>query len=408
VKTLQRRTLATLMAGQAAGYAALTISLSIVALLTASILGDDRLGGLPAALLTLSTAGSAAWLARRSLRRGRRRALVIGYLLGAGGGLAAAAAGDRRSLAVLLMGMVAFGVGQAANLQTRYAATDLADPGRRAQSIALVVWVGTIGAVAGPFLVEAADSRGLALGLRPYVGPMLLSGLCFLLAAAVVAAWLRPDPLEVAGGVDPLMKGGNPFRGVAGTIRLILDNPSARMALMAMVVTHVAMVSVMVMTPPHLRDHGHAGLAGPVIGLHVLGMFGLSPVIGRWADRVGSLRMIQIGGLVLAAGTVASVVAGYHPSLIFVGLFLLGLGYSFGFISGSALLTAAVPPQHRVAAQGAGDLTVSTFSAVAALGSGLVKQAAGFHWLANLATTMALMLVVTAVAAARRAPVTAR
>lgn len=391
------------MVAQAFGFAALATAIAYIVLLGEELLGGESWAGLPAAVLTLSAAAFSPVLARRSARRGRRSGLFFGFVVGTVGGVATLVSGRTVSFVLLLAGMVAFGAGQAAILQTRYAAADLAEPDRRSQAIAAVVWVGTIGAVAGPFLGEAANAH--LAGFGPYGGALSLGAGFFALAAVAVMWWLRPDPLQVSGGL--LVQSGGTGSGLRANLSLLWCNRRARLATGAMIVSQATMVAVMVMTPLHLKDHGHAGLAGPVIAIHVLGMFGLSPLVGKWADRFGSNRVIMVGGVILASGTVMAVVAGYQPSLIFGGLLLLGLGYSFCFISGSSLLTAAVESQVRVAAQGTGDLVVTAISALAALGSGLVKETAGYHWLANLATTFALLLVAVTVAADRQKEVTA-
>ena len=104
----------------------------------------------------------------------------------------------------------------------------------------------------------------------------------------------------------------------------------------------------------------------------------------------------MVGAVILGSGTFAAVVAGYVPWLIFVGLFLLGVGWNFAFISGSALLTESLPPEERVGAQGLSDVLMSTLAAVAAVSSGLVKSAAGYHWLANFATVAAVLILTSA------------
>ena len=91
-----------------------------------------------------------------------------------------------------------------------------------------------------------------------------------------------------------------------------------------------------------------------------------------------------------------SVVAGYVPALIFVGLFLLGLGWNFGLIAGSSLLTGAVPDSSRVEVQGTADLTMSFCGGLAAFGSGFIKQAWGFHLLADGAAVVAVALLLAA------------
>jgi len=156
------------------------------------------------------------------------------------------------------------------------------------------------------------------------------------------------------------------------------------------------MVGVMTMTPPHMKDHAQGDLSAMVIAVHILGMFGLAPLVGRFVDRVGPVKAIQLGAIVLGSGTAAAVIAGYVPVMIFLGLFLLGLGWNLGLIGGTTLLTTSVPDSARVEAHGTGDLTLSLCGAVAAFGSGFVKEAAGFHILANAATALAAAMLVYA------------
>jgi uncharacterized protein (DUF58 family) len=100
--------------------------------------------------------------------------------------------------------------------------------------------------------------------------------------------------------------------------------------------------------------------------------------------------------VVLGAGTIMTVIAGYVPVLMFAGLFLLGLGWNIGLIAGSTLLTASVRTESRVQVQGTGDLTMSLCGAGAALVSGVVKASFGFHLLADASTALAALLVLYA------------
>jgi MFS family permease len=113
----------------------------------------------------------------------------------------------------------------------------------------------------------------------------------------------------------------------------------------------------------------------------------------------------MVGAVVLGSGTVVTVVAGYVPGLVFGGLFLLGLGWNVGLIAGSSLLTEAVPANERVEVQGTADLTMSFCGGMAAFSSGFVKQAWGFHLLANAATLLAGVLLIAAYVHTLRKPV---
>jgi MFS family permease len=407
VEQVQKRTVGTLMASNAFGYAGVTSVVAIVGLLAADVLGGDSWAGLPAAAATVGAALVATPLALRSRRRGRRSGLLLGYLLGAAGGVLALLAGYLGWFWPLVVAMTIFGAANAANLQSRFAAADLADDDRRARSIAMVVWVGTIGAVLGPVAALWANRVGIGLGFADWVSPILLGAVAFSVAGFIVWRLLRPDPLELAGGVNHDAPFENPLSGAARSWRAIRPNPMARLAIVVMAVSHMAMVAVMTMTPLHMRDHGQAELSTLVVAAHVLGMFGLSPLVGRWADRFGRLRMIPTGAAVLGAGTVIAVVAGYIPWLMFAGLFLLGLGWSFALISGSALLTESLPLEQRVGAQGLSDVMMSLLGAGAAFSSGFVKESAGFHWLANFATLAAIAMIFAATTATYRRPRTA-
>jgi MFS family permease len=395
---LQRRTLRALMTSQAPGNAAVASSIAVSGLLVADIVGNDRLGGIAFATLTLGAAAASIGLSRRMSARGRRPGLRLGYTLGAAGAAVALAGGQLRVLPLFLAGMALFGGGQATNLQARYAAADLAEPEHRARAISTVVWVGTLGAVLGPTIGAPEDAFGQAIGLHPYVGAFLFSIAFFAIAALTVAVRLRPDPLVVAGGLRPA---GEPAPRVSAQLRrslaAVAAAPRARLALAAIIGSQSAMIAVMTMTPLHMRDHGHATLSLYVIAFHIVGMYGCAPIVGRLADRWGRSRAIGVGGAILGTGTVVAVLAGYQPALIFLGLFLLGLGWSFGLIGGSALLTESVPAAERIPVQGSADLAMNLCSGTAAFASGFVKASFGFHMLANLATLVAAALVAAAV-----------
>ena len=405
---LQAHTLGTLRLAQVGGQAAIAGAAAVVSLLARDLLGSDLLAGTAAAALTTGAAITMIPLAAIMRRRGRRPGLSAVLLIGAAGSLVAALGGQARWFPVFLLGMLLFGAGQAATLQGRYVAADLAGPASQAEAIAAIVWVGTLGAIFGPVLTPPEKWAAGAIGLAPLVGPFLFAAGFLGLAATIVWSRLRPDPLAVLGAIDPDAPRVRPIRQVRASSRVIGRSAGARLGLAAMAVSQAAMVGVMAMTPPHMEDHGHDDLSALVIAVHILGMFGLAPLVGRYVDRVGPVRAIQVGAVVLGTGTVATVVAGYVPALMFVGLFALGLGWSIGLIGGSTVLTGSVPEWSRVEVQGTADLAMSLSGAMAAFGSGLVKEAAGFHALADGATALAAGLLVLAWITAARVPATAR
>ena len=408
LRTLHRRTLNALRLAQVPGQAAVASSVAVVTLLASDLLGSDRLAGLGSAAFTLGAALTSIPLSAHMRRHGRRPGLVAALLVGALGSVVAGAGGQLRWFPLFVVGMALFGAGQSATLQSRYVGADLAAPDQRAKSIAAIVWVGTLGAVFGPIFTPFEKDFARVVGLDELVGPYVFGAALFVVSATVMYARLRPDPLVVLGATNPHAERPRPLLQVKASYGVIRRSPGAVLGLASMAGAQAAMVAVMAMTPAHMKDHGHADLSAFVIAVHILGMFGLAPVVGRFVDRLGTVRAVECGALVLASGTVSTVAAGYVPAMMFVGLFLLGLGWSVCLIAGTTLLTGSVPVDARVEAQGTGDLTLSLCGAVAAFGSGFVKQSWGFHLLAHAATTMMAVLLVTAwVSSARRLQVSA-
>ena len=404
---LQRRTLTTLRMAQVPGTAAVAGMVAVVTLLARDMLGSDRLAGLGSAAFTTGTALTMIPLAAHMRRHGRRPGLVGALCLAAAGAFVAAVGGQIGWFPVFLLGMLAFGAGQAATLQERYVAADLAGPSSAATAIAAIVWVGALGAAFGPLLTPLARRTAEAAGFDDLIGPYAFAVVLFLLAALVVWVRLRPDPLEITGAIDPDAPRVRPLRQVRSSAGAIAASPAARLGLAALAVSQAAMVGVMTMTPPHMEDHGHDQLSAFVIAVHIVGMYGLAPLVGRMVLRIGELRSIAVGAVVLGGGTLSTVLAGYVPALMFVGLFFLGLGWNVALIAGSSLLTASVDERSRVEVQGTADLTMSLSGAVAAVASGLIKESYGFHLLADVTVVAAGLLLVfawTTTARLRSAP----
>ncbi len=392
----QRRTLNVIRLAVVPGQAAVAGTVAVVTLLASDMLGNDRLAGLGSAAFTLGAAATAIPLSAYMRRRGRRPGLVLALAMGAIGAAVAATGGQLRWFPLFVLGMFFFGSGQAATLQARYVAADLAHARDQARAIGAIVWIGTLGAVFGPVFTPVQKDFGEWLGLDEFIGPYLFAGALFVLGAIAYATMLRPDPLVLVGGTNPDAERARPIVQVRHSYGVIRSSPGAMLGIVAMAGSQAAMVGVMTMTPPHMKDHAQGDLSALVIAVHILGMFGLAPFVGRFVGQVGAVRAIQVGAIVLGTGTIAAVIAGYVPAMIFIGLFLLGLGWNIGLIGGTTLLSASVPHEARVEAQGTGDLTLSLCGAIAAFGSGFVKQAAGYHILADAATALAAAMLVYA------------
>ena len=406
VETIQRRTVRTLVASQVAGGLGVSSGGSVGALLASDVLGREDLAGLVQSSQVLGAALLALPAARLALAAGRRAGLGVGYGIAAVGGLLAVLAAQVQSFPLLLLGTALFGGGTTAGLQARYAATDLASAERRGRALSVVVWATTIGGVVGPNLVGPAGRLGEQLGIERLAGPFLVGAAMLAIAALVVVAGLRPDPLLVARSLQvkhadrPARRHGVLRSGLSATVR----SPRAFLGMTAVVVAHTVMVSVMVMTPIHM-DHGQASLEiiGFVISVHIAGMFAFSPVMGWLADQVGRIPVV-IGGAValLAAVLLAGTSSAGHSAGLTVGLFLLGLGWSACLVAGSTMLTEAVPLEDRPAAQGSSDLLMGLAAAAGGAVAGVVVGTLGYGLLnAGAAVLVVALLLAAANPAAR-------
>ena len=395
---LQRRTVQVLIVSTFFGGAAITTAIAVASLLARDMLTNDSFGGVASASLSMGAALASVNLAGLMLRRGRRPGLQLGYGLAIVGTILVVIFGQLEILPLYLVGMLFFGGGQSANLQCRYAAADLADTASRGQAIAFMLFGQTVGAIVGPLLVAPTGAVASALGLHRIIGPFLFAFVCMIIAEANIVLRLRPDPLVAAGGIQPDAPRSRPIATLRAALRAINRSPRARVALAAVVISQSVMVMVMTMTPLHMRAYGHSStISSAIISLHVAGMYGLSPFVGRSSDRVGRPRTLLFGGAVLALATITSAVAGEATWLLFIGLFLLGVGWSFGLISGSALLTESVAPEDRVLVQGSSDLLMSLCGGAAGFASGFLKQAFGFPMLANFGTAATVLLLIAIV-----------
>jgi MFS family permease len=407
---IQRRVLRVLTFGQVVGSLAMAAAVTIGAFVVQEALGDETpLGGIAIATFTVGTGVMAQLLSTRMGRRGRRHGMVLGYFVAGAGGAVAALGAELTVLPIFLLGLFLFSNGQAANLLARYAAADLALPHERSRAISRIVFATTFGAVFGPVLIGPGQRLGEAVGLGQYTGPWLIGATFFVLAGINVALRLRPDPLVLAGGVGARVTGpGAP--SLRTSISAIAGSRLASLALLAMVVSQAAMVGVMTMTPVHMRLHDHEQLSHYVISLHIAGMFAFSPLVGRFADRYGRERTILVGALILAGSTTLGALSGDNELILFPALFALGVGWNFGLIGGSSLLTESVAPDARVTVQGTADLMMNVCGGLAGFASGFIRSSLGYHMLANMATALAAVLV-AAIALhhldARRAPRTA-
>ncbi len=393
----QGKTLRKLAAAQTLSGLGVTGTFAAGSLLVVQISDSEALAGLVQTSTVVGAALLALPLARWTDKGGRRRSLGFGYFLGSLGALFAFLGGVNRIFPLILIGAAMIGGASAAGYQARFAAVDLASNENRASDLSKVVWASTIGSVLGPNLMEPAGEMALALGLPKLVGPYIVAIVMLFSAATLVTLLLKPDPFLLAreerGEVYKREK--RAFRKAFTTIRSI---PQAWLALHAIVIGHIAMVTIMVMTPVHMAHVDVSlRLIGLVISVHVLGMYALSPLVGKVVDKFGRVRTILLGVLILLASALISGLA-YADAVVQlgIGLFLLGLGWSCTLIAGSTLLAESLPDEIKASGQGLSDLSMNGGGALGGALAGLVIAFSSYGWLCAIMALPVLYLGVKA------------
>jgi MFS family permease len=389
---LQRKTLKTLTAAQISAGVGTAGTVAAGSLLVASITGSEELAGLAQTFSVLGAAALAIPLARLTSSGGRRRALAVGYAAGVVGSFFAILGGVNSNIYLMLTGSFLVGSASASAYQARFAAIDLVEEAHRAKQLSYVVWGSTVGAVTGPNLMSPAGDLAEQLNLPRLTGPYLISAFTLTFAALLIYLFLKPDPYLTALGEGKSYAAGK--KRVKEALSHIWHKPIALFAILSIAIGHVAMVSVMVMTPVHMA-HVDVSLRiiGLVISVHVIGMYAFSPIVGSFSDRVGNVKTIQIGlGILLLSCLVSGTAAADNVPKLGLGLFLLGLGWSFTLIAGSALLSTSVEPTLKTSSQGASDLVMNLAGAGGGAIAGVVISSLNYGWLCVFASIPVIAL----------------
>lgn len=392
-RRVQRRTLRVVVASQMLGGAGLAAGITVGALLAQNMLGSDSLAGIPTTLYTLGSALAAFLVGRFTHRLGRRNGLGIGFAAGGLGAVGVIVAAVADSVPLLFVSLFVYGAGTATNLQARYAGTDLAPATRRGTAVSIAMVSTTLGAVAGPNLVGPLGKLAMSMGIPALAGPFMLAAVAYVGAGAVLFSLLRPDPYLLARAIDDAARtsSGDPDKPS------VVPKPdiSAYVGATVMVLTQIAMVAIMTMTPVHMRAH-HQGLGavGLVIGLHIGAMYLPSLATGMLVDRIGRTWMaIASGVTLLAAGVVAASAPGDSLGLLILALMLLGLGWNFGLISGTALVVDGTVPENRPRTQGTIDVLIALAGATGGALSGVMMSATSYAGLSLAGGFLALLLI---------------
>lgn len=394
-KATSQRLLYTLFLAQSLFSASQIAIFTLVAIVAVRLSGSESAAGSPSSAQIFAHALSALPFAMMMGRFGRRLGLTLGYAVGALGGVTGFIAIMQGSFPLLLIGAILVGMARASSDQGRYAAGEMFPEGERARMIGRLVFAGTIGAVAGPGLVAPSRRWMEGLGLPPDSGPwaatVLLSGLALLL----VFFFLRPDPTRVAQTFADTreVKRYNEHAQPSRPLSALLMLPQVQLAVMAVLISQTVMVVLMVVTPLHMHHHHHnTETISLVISMHTLGMYGLSPLTGYLIDRFGRIPMLLFGALTLVTASLLAPLS-TNQYILAVALFLLGLGWNFGYVAGTSLLVAGLQGEERARVQGMNDSLVFLAAGFGSLVAGSLFASGGYVAISIAGLVLALMLI---------------
>ena len=400
---LARKITWVLFAAQSLASAGFIAAATINPILGAQLADDRSWATLPTAVYLLSGALSASAWGYIMDRIGRRNAIVLSLVIGVLGNTLVLVAIPAASFLLVTLGLILMGITNSAIGLARFAAAEVNAPEQRGRAISTVVFGGVVGSILARVSAVPMGDFAINIGMNELAGAYLATLVLFAIAAVIVFFGLRPDPLDLGKEVARL----HPElelrpQGELRPIGQILLQPAALTAVVAMALGQVVMVAIMVITSLHMEDHQHARSdIYSVISAHTFGMFFFSVISGRLADKWGRGMVILIGASTLL---LSCIIAPISPDVLPLGisLFLLGLGWNFCFVGGSALLADQLSPLERSRTQGTSDLLVGLASAVISLSSGFIFVAAGYTVIAIIAGVLALVPLIMSLAFLRR------
>jgi MFS family permease len=382
-----RKNLLVLLIAQALSTGAITVSVSLSSIVVDDITGNAALSGLPSTINFFASAISAYWFGRLMAARGRRIGLALGCAIGAVGAVLAAWMALQGNFVGFLIGGTLVGICNGAMSQNRYAAGEMVSKAVRGRVMGSLLTGSVLGTVFSYAITPLFHNLARDLKLPPIEFGWYLGGAFLGLAALLMWALLRPDPKALAVTEDGLGLTSDQVSSVPiRSWSVLLRNPGIRLAMISLMFAQGLMVMLMVLTPLHAK---HLGVEPTLLVTeHIVGMFGFAWLTGQLVDAWGRRTVVMLGAAQMILAGFVAVFATRSLELGF-SMFVVGLGWNFLNVAGSALLTDHLEPHERARVQGGAELTVWLSAASGALGGGLVVGAYGFPMIGVLAMALA-------------------
>lgn len=361
-----KRNILVLTAAQALGAASPPIIISLGGIVGQTLSSTPALATLPVSLYNLGLAMGTIPAAMVMKRLGRRSGYLIGASIGVVSGLVATLGIVGATFVIFCLGTFMAGFYGAYVQSYRFAAADAATGPLKAKAISWVMIGGLAAAIIGPQLVIWTRD---ALPAAPFAGSFLSQAALALLAIPVLMLLRAPKPAPAAPGAQAA---GRPLGEIMRTPRFML-------AVAAGVVSYGLMAFVMTAAPMAMVGCGFTvGEAAFGIQWHVLAMFAPSFFTGNLIARYGKEKITALGLVLIAASGVVAL-AGLDIENFFISLVLLGIGWNFGFIGATAMVTDCHTPEERGKVQGANDFIMFGTVAAASFFSGSLLSTTGWE-----------------------------
>lgn len=360
-----KRNVAVLVAAQAFLGAQMPMIFIIGGLAGGMLSPNPCLATLPISFIVFGSMLTAPWLSPLMQRNGRRFGFFLGAAAGALGAMIAAYGLYIGSFYILLLGSLFTGVYMSAQGFYRFAATDTASEAFRPKAISYVMAGGLISAIVGPQLNKLVQDAFVVPFLGTYLAVAGLNLFGMLLFLAL--------DLPKGSKGQPVLAGAPKAR----SRRELLRDPRIIVAVICGMVAYSLMNLVMTSTPLAVVACGFPkNAASDVVSAHVLAMFIPSFFTGHLIARFGAEKIIATGLVILmGAGIVA--LSGVELANFYGALILLGIGWNFGFIGATTMLSSAHAPHERGVVQGMNDMIVFGMVTVASLSSGGLMNCSG-------------------------------
>jgi MFS family permease len=363
---LARRAALILAVSSALAGSAGPISIGTSGLIALTMLPADQaaLATVPVTAFVVGSALASVPAALFMRRVGRRTGFITGLLCGAVGAVIAALAIMAASFVLFTLSQVLIGGAAAFVQQYRFAAADAAEPSFKPRAISWVMAAGVISGVLGP---QIAINAGLVVPIGSSAASFVILAALMVVAALVMTRLVVPAPPPIVAG-----QGGRPMLEIA-------RQPKFLIALLSAIASYALMSFVMTAAPIAMVGHHHHTVADSQIAItwHVVAMFLPSFITGSLITRFGAGRIAATGFVLIGLGALASFTGTGIPQF-WANLILLGVGWNFGFIASTAMLTTLYRPEEAFKVQAVNEFVLFGFVALASFGSGGLLASTGW------------------------------